>query len=953
MNTPIDDQVVDFYYELFGKIFSEPFRARLAAERRKRDTVVRQVEESASAASGALSRFFVNRQLSETQVADFLAGYTPLAVLLRLDDISNTNIAPQSLADDLLGRLSLPSPLEKSDHAALYRLGLLLVVRTLAYVAPVMAEWQRLNFSQTFEFPRRITDRLNQIGEQVELLGRDLSRDIYDDADARFDLLYRDYLIQRFLRIEAGTVRMTTNLDVDLRELFVMPRVRVRAKQKKGDGAETADALMDLSAARRFFGNVREFVERTENGKDTRQEKDTGIAALEQVTTRGRNVIIGAPGGGKSTFLEWLQLRVAYAEVGEGFLLAGKQAIPILLRVRELELESLPQDAEMIRYAAASRDLAGQMPDGWLDRQMRSGRVIFMLDGLDETEPDMRDRRLLPWLQDLCKRYTRCRFLVSSRPAGYPPGTLRALKFDECELLDFDENQIALYTANWCTAVRLARNEPDEEARREGAKDGTQIVEGFKSHPYIRDLARNPLMLSAICLVNYFEGGQLPKDRAVLYRLCVEGLLHNWDQRRGIHTTWTLDEKLRVCRELAIEMQTNDLAEYEAAKVLDVLARVLGDRSRAEQLLEHIRHRTGLLIERRAGVFAFAHLTFQEYLAALAVHEGNAYSVDTEQLVHEHNDGRWGEVIALYCGLVPTPAACNMLEGLLNQHDSTALTSVLGESYLASSSKLLHASEMRESILERIAILPLVRTNPVLAYFPTEEVAPVANRLVGKARSNIDVTEAHYWLYNNPKHLDTKMLGRRLRKWRELQPNEIAELLHLLHAHAPYSLLHEFLNDTDLYLSPGPKFAGHNPYRALIEVVFEALDTRSTSEGRTLGNFDVVFTRLLEIIDSSQYPKLSNRVLFWINVFIEYGRIGKSKMNIEMRAALISVAQSLMKKIERVRVKGTRHIAFFALSSLADKLKRAETSRTLKPKSSGGKVSTRKAKNKSTSTKRL
>ncbi len=37
------------------------------------------------------------------------------------------------------------------------------------------------------------------------------------------ELSYRDY--QRFHRVEAGTGRMTTNLDVDLRELFVMPRV--------------------------------------------------------------------------------------------------------------------------------------------------------------------------------------------------------------------------------------------------------------------------------------------------------------------------------------------------------------------------------------------------------------------------------------------------------------------------------------------------------------------------------------------------------------------------------------------------------------------------------------------------------------------------------------------------------------------------------------------------------
>src|SRR5208337_2850366 len=57
---------------------------------------------------------------------------------------------------------------------------------------------------------------------------------------------------------------------------------------------------------------------------------------------------------------------------------------------------------------------------GWIERQMKKGRVILMLDGLDETEPDLRDRHVLPWLQELCRRYPTCRYLVSSRPVGYP-----------------------------------------------------------------------------------------------------------------------------------------------------------------------------------------------------------------------------------------------------------------------------------------------------------------------------------------------------------------------------------------------------------------------------------------------------------------------------------------------------------------------------------------------------
>jgi hypothetical protein len=106
---------------------------------------------------------------------------------------------------------------------------------------------------------------------------------------------------------------------------------------------------------------------------------------------------------------------------------------------------------------------------------------------------------------------------------------LLRLNFIECDLLDFDMEEVGQYTCHWCTARRLARNEPREEALREGAAEGAQIIASFKDHPYIRDLARNPLMLSAICLVNYFENGKLPKDP-----LCLTGYVS-----RGCSTTGT------------------------------------------------------------------------------------------------------------------------------------------------------------------------------------------------------------------------------------------------------------------------------------------------------------------------------------------------------------------------------------------------------------------------------
>jgi hypothetical protein len=105
-----DDEVIDFYDSAFGRIFSVPFRAQIAG-RLKAKAVIRQVEESADAASHSLIRLFQNLRLDSRVVTDIL-------------------------------------------------------------VDPVMAEWRRLSFASTFEMPRRVVNRLNRISAQSDALGQ-------------------------------------------------------------------------------------------------------------------------------------------------------------------------------------------------------------------------------------------------------------------------------------------------------------------------------------------------------------------------------------------------------------------------------------------------------------------------------------------------------------------------------------------------------------------------------------------------------------------------------------------------------------------------------------------------------------------------------------------------------------------------------------------------------------
>ncbi len=104
MHGPIDDQMVDFFHDLFNAIFSEPFRGRIQ-ERLKRNQVIRQVEEAADAASQSLTRFFRNEQLTEAQVASVLESLSPLAELLSLDRIANASVTPESLVAELVPEL--------------------------------------------------------------------------------------------------------------------------------------------------------------------------------------------------------------------------------------------------------------------------------------------------------------------------------------------------------------------------------------------------------------------------------------------------------------------------------------------------------------------------------------------------------------------------------------------------------------------------------------------------------------------------------------------------------------------------------------------------------------------------------------------------------------------------------------------------------------------------------
>lgn len=791
MNQDLSERVVTFFDHVFGGIFTAPFLDEIEDFRTRR-RVERSIQEAAEVASQPLERFLLNEQVDAEAAAHMLRHIERALTSndgVNAELLAQRGLNPDSLAEDLLHKKPPPRNLIQQGLEDRYRLAMKATCLALVQAGPVIIEWKRIQFASGYELLDKLLVRLQEISQRIDTLGKAGQ----GSEDERFERTYLDYLIQRFGLIETGTVRMTTNLGVDLHTLFVMPGLCVRAtSQDEGAQAKKdSEGLMSLTVARTVF-------DRQDNPQSSARQRlpggDEASPAIEVVRAHPRCVIVGPPGSGKSTFLAWLQLALADGSASLGA--DGERWIPLLLRVRELDVERLPEPKDMLLAATANRELAYLRP-GWLPDKLAAGQVVLLVDGLDETDPDGRDRYLFPWMKKLLQDYPDCRCVVSSRPVGYSPGWLQGLGFVESDILDFRPEHIGQYVRQWCTAVRMSQGEAESQARQEGEREGNALLEHIQANPYVHNLARNPLMLSAICLVQYFQHGELPNERALLYEWCVEGLLHHWDQRRGIRSAFSFDEKRNVVKELALAMQCEGLAEFPAERVRAIFSDTLDDQQRASNLLEHIRLRTGLLIERRSGIFAFAHLTFQEYLAALAIEEGNRLSKDRKFLVERYDDANWQEVIPLYCGVATMPNTRALLTALTKQPATTRLGYVLAHGILAAGRKLARLE--REQALrcwmrcpaggiprpEEDLIVPLGRFN-------REDLAKIASQEIGNI-SVLGTSNAYHWLCLNPVSMNVRAALKTTSRWRYLTPNGQLELILIL-CISPIELVLDFIH---------------------------------------------------------------------------------------------------------------------------------------------------------------
>ncbi|MDY6804456.1 MAG: HEAT repeat domain-containing protein [Cyanobacteriota bacterium] len=400
--------------------------------------------------------------------------------------------------------------------------------------------------------------------------------------------------------------------------------------------------------------------------------------------SRNKAVLLGEPGSGKTTLMSYLAVMLARQKPEALGLAADTDWLPILIRIRDWE--RLPEETGLLEYVRdfAQNNLAADpLPAGFFEHWLAEGRALILLDGLDEVALVGKRDRIVKRIESFLHKYEKNWAIVTSRPAGYRRDFFRTEDFPHYELQPFDDEKIKLFIDNWYNS-RVP--DPLEAQRRKES-----LRRALEESDRIMLLARNPLLLTIIALIQRYQG-RLPKERHKLYDRAVETLLINWDDYKEITSNTVLQhlnfepDVRQLMEALAFWVHTQGSAgESKGGTVIDKdelisqLSREIKSlkgielfeaKKEAERLVGLMRDRAGLLNEQGQDCYAFAHKTFQEYLCGRAID----YQADNEDdfeivlgQIREHlHDAHWQEVLLLLVGQQKRKKAARAIREILN-----------------------------------------------------------------------------------------------------------------------------------------------------------------------------------------------------------------------------------------------------------------------------------------------
>ena len=356
-----------------------------------------------------------------------------------------------------------------------------------------------------------------------------------------------------------------------------------------------------------------------------------------------RLMLLGDPGTGKTTLLNYLTWLLTFAEQRSPFTARFGWVLPVPMVLRDLALDSVCSFDGLLK-AFLCQPISEPLKDGaYLREVLKEGRALLMLDGIDELGDKRAREHLRDAVFDGMRRFPDCLWLLSSRIVGYGDvpfeggrhveqgakggvfdvGVSRAApEIGKRYIAPFDDRRIRRFVHNWYALRHSA-------ATKAGRDD--DLVETIHKDTALRRLARVPNVLALMARVHRVDA-TLPHERWLLYERIAEAYLESIDKFRGLSgSAHDLPRKKMWLARVGFEMQREREQSGEVDLMVecdDVLCWLRSEMERSnartdaptpEEFLSFVGRRSGLFVPRSDDLYAFRHISFQEYFAAVAL----------------------------------------------------------------------------------------------------------------------------------------------------------------------------------------------------------------------------------------------------------------------------------------------------------------------------------------------
>ncbi|BCL34758.1 NACHT domain-containing protein [Nostoc sp. MS1] len=381
------------------------------------------------------------------------------------------------------------------------------------------------------------------------------------------------------------------------------------------------------------------------------------LSALEAVSRHSKLMLLGKPGSGKTTFLQYLAIECSddLRSVGNHRKFLANQ-VPIFIKLKEFAEDAQSEnELSLLKYIIQECRYEGIEKESTL-AILTGGKALILIDGLDEVPTAFFDK-IIREIRKFVQIFYKNKFVITSRTSTYK---YRFTGFTEVEIADFYEEQVAAFVQKWFLVIGGKNN-------IDSVSFGNLFIQqlNLPENQRICELATTPLLLHLLCIV-FRNKMQFPVSLEKLYEQLLHVLLAKWDKIRGIKrdiffSDFTLVAKRQILSHIAINTFLKKQYFFAQETIKELVCEYLFIHAKANQseqdgavFIQEVATQDSFLVERARNIYSFSHLGFQEYLIAKYIIDG--YQDKAWRLLIDNiSDKRWHKIFLLTVSMLKNP----------------------------------------------------------------------------------------------------------------------------------------------------------------------------------------------------------------------------------------------------------------------------------------------------------